>query len=192
MVLWRSSQLFVCSWAYTLLSVIIGTQSAYKAKFNDGDNTMWSSFRVSNDEIGKARKNMRNVESCFSSEYFNASYAYFRLQTLKFLISFQMPDVITTWLAAFLFMLQMSCIFVSIALTNVHQASYILTTCIVCGLNIFLVSDIAFLLVPSFAHLIGRPARLEYVFAILSSIIIISLLISHSLNGIGYYAQLFQ
>ena len=45
LVLWRSSQLFVCSFAYTLLSVLSGTRTAFRAMFFDGDNTMWSSFR---------------------------------------------------------------------------------------------------------------------------------------------------
>lgn len=47
MVLWRSSQLYSCSFAYSLLSIITGTGNAFKAKFFDKDLTMWSSFRVS-------------------------------------------------------------------------------------------------------------------------------------------------
>lgn len=47
MVLWRSSQLYSCSFGYTLLSIITGTGNAFKAKFFACDLTMWSSFRVS-------------------------------------------------------------------------------------------------------------------------------------------------
>jgi len=191
MVLWRSSQLFVCSFAYTLLSLINGTQTAYRARFKDGDNTMWSSFRVSSDELAKAKKKMSKARSCFSQEYFDAFYAYYRLQLLRLYLSFNMPDVITTYLAAFLFMMQFTMIFISVAVTNVRKPSYILTSIIVCSLNVFLVSDIAFLLMPSFENIIGRPARLEYVFGILSTVIIISLLINHSIHSIQYYIKVF-
>jgi len=186
MVLWRSSQLFVCSWAYTLLSFIMGTQTAWNAFRNDGDNTMWSSYRVSNDEVTKARKNMANFKTCFSFDYLQAVYIFYRLHVVSFLLAFQMPDIITKWLAATLFILQMICIFVSIAFVNPNNASYIVTTIIVCSLNIFLVADIALLLTPGLTKIIGRPARLEYVFAILSVIIIGSLALSHKLPGINY------
>jgi len=186
MVLWRSSQLFVCSWAYTLLSVTTGTQTAWNAFRFDGDNTMWSSYRVSNDEVTKARKNMAQMKSCCSFDYLQAVYIYYRLHVLSFLLAFTMPDILTKWLAAFIFCLQMGCIFISVAFTNAHNASYILTSIIVCSLNIFLVADIALLLMPSLTKIIGRPARLEYLFAILSGVIIGSLLISHQLPSINY------
>lgn len=191
MVLWRSSQLFVCSFAYTLLSLINGTQTAYRARFKDGDNTMWSSFRVSSDEVSKARKKMQKSHSCFSSEYMNAAYTYYRLQLLRVYLSFNMPDVITTWLAMLLFIAQFVMIFISVAVTNVRKPSYILTSIIVCSLNVFLVADIAFLLFPAFAGLIGNPPRLEYLFGILSTVIICSLLINHTIHGIGYYLRVF-
>ena len=35
MVLWRSSQLYSCSFAYSTLSIITGTGNAFKAKFFD-------------------------------------------------------------------------------------------------------------------------------------------------------------
>ena len=187
LVLWRSSQLYVCSFAYTLLSLSTGTQTAWRAFRQDGDNTMWSSFRVSNDEIGKARQNMSKMKSCFSIDYMQTLYIYCRLQVLKFYISLTLPDVITTYLAAFLFLVQIFCLFYSIAVSNAQNGSYILTSIIVCGLNIFLVSDIALLLMPALSDWIGRPPRLEYVFAILSTIIITSLLMAHTLHNIVYY-----
>jgi len=181
----------VCSFAYTLLSVIIGTQSAYRAKFKDGDNTMWSSFRVSSDQIGKAYKDMKKVKSCFSKEYISAVYTYYSLQFLRFRYSFLMPDVLTTYMATFLFTLQLVCIFVSVAVTNASKPSYIFTTIVVCGVNTFLVTDIAMLLMPFLGTIIGRPARLEYVFAILSAIIIISLLMNQTIHKFSYYTQVF-
>jgi hypothetical protein len=190
MVLWRSSQLFVCSFAYTLLSLINGTQTAYRARFHDGDNTMWSSFRVSSDEVTRLRKKMQKAP-CFTKEYFDAAYGYYRLQLLRVYLSFNMPDVITTWLAMFLFMMQFVMIFLSIAVVNVHKPSYILTSIIVCSLNTFLVADIAFLLFPKFSEVIGNPPRLEYLFAILSTVIIVSLLMNDNLHDIGYYLKVF-
>ena len=186
MVLWRSSQLFVCSWAYTFLSFVMGSQTAWSAFRFDGDNTMWSSYRVSNDEVTKARKNMANMKSCFSFDYLQAVYIYYRLHVVSFLLAFQMPDILTKWLAAFLFCLQIGCMFGSIAFFNAHNPSYILTTIIVCSLNLFLTADIALLLMPSLTKIIGRPARLEYLFGILSVIIVCSLVLSHKLPGINY------
>ena len=190
MVLWRSSQLFVCSFAYTLLSLINGTQTAYRARFKDGDNTMWSSFRVSSDEVTKLRKKLQK-STCFTKEYFEAAFAYYRIQLLRVYLSFNMPDVITTWLAMFLFMMQFVMIFISVAVQNVHKPSYILTSIIVCSLNMFLVADIAFLLFPKFSDVIGNPPRLEYLFGILSTVIIVSLIINHSIHHIGYYIKVF-
>lgn len=53
MTLWRSSQLFACSFAYTALSVITGTVNAVRLTFFHRDLTMWSSFRVSNQVLTK-------------------------------------------------------------------------------------------------------------------------------------------
>ena len=150
---------------------------------------MWSSFRVSSDQIGKAYKDMKKVESCFSKEYLYAVYTYYNLQFLRFKYSFLMPDVLTTYMATFLFLLQLVCIFVSVAVTNASRPSYIFTTIVVCGVNVFLTTDIAMLLMPSLGQVLGRPARLEYVFAILSAIIIISLLMNKSIHAFQYYTQ---
>lgn len=64
MVLWRSSQLYSCSFAYTLLSIITGTGNAFKAKFFDKDLTMWSSFRVSDAAFTAVRQ---SIHYCLNS-----------------------------------------------------------------------------------------------------------------------------
>jgi hypothetical protein len=151
---------------------------------------MWSSYRVSNDEVTKARKAMAQMKSCCSFDYLQAVYIYYRLHVLSFLLAFTMPDIVTKWLAASLFFLQIACIFVSVAFTNVRNSSYILTTIIVCSLNVFLVADIALLLMPGITKIIGRPARLEYLFAILSFVIVGSLIFSHHMPSINYILKI--
>lgn len=189
LVLWRSSQLYVCSFAYTLLSVISGTRAAFRAKFYDGDNTFWSSFRISDDIIAKARAKLAKIE-LFSHEYLSTLKHYLSLELQKFVNSFTQPDAVTTWLAVGLYLYQIFCIVVSITFTNKRSASYILTTLIVCGLNIFLVTDIAMLLFPGMADVLGRPVRLEYMFGILSGIVVLSLLWADTLQSTKYFQGL--
>jgi hypothetical protein len=71
----------------------------------------------------------------------------------SFLASFSMPDVLTKWWALFLFTLQVlplliflltslpqiTCIFISINVTNVQDTTIIFVTIVVCGLNLLLV-----------------------------------------------------
>lgn len=69
MVLWRSSQLYSCSFAYSTLSIITGTGNAFKAYFFDADLTMWSSFRVSDAAFQQALDKIKKTESIFSKEF---------------------------------------------------------------------------------------------------------------------------
>ncbi len=83
----------------------------------------------------------------------------------------------------------MTCIFVSVNVTNVGDTTSIFITLVVCGLNLLLVNcsssifsfpqciDITVLLCPSITLIIGRPARPEYVFAFLGCTVIISALV---------------
>ena len=50
----------------------------------------------------------------------------------------------------------------------------IIVTLVVCGLNLYLVIDIALLLMPSFTVLTGSTTRPEYIFAFIGVIIIVS------------------
>lgn len=175
LVVWRSTQLYLCSFGYTLLSVLSGTYTAFNARFYDADNTMWSSFRISDDAMRRAYKELQITSWC-SWDYFKALYKYVELIILSFLTAFTMPDVLTKWLAASLFLLQLVCIFVSFAFINYTDSYYIITTMIVCGLNLFLVADIAILLMPILTSVFGSPIRIEYCFAILSFVIVVSLL----------------
>jgi hypothetical protein len=78
----------------------------------------------------------------------------------------------------------------SMNFTNKTNAAFILATIIVCGLNIFLVTDIAMLLFPALGDVLGRPVRLEYMFGILSFIVIMSLVYSDTISPVGYFAGL--
>lgn len=69
MVLWRSSQLYSCSFAYSLLSIITGTGNAFKSQFFDKDLTMWSSFRVSDAAFTAALENILKAESFCSLSF---------------------------------------------------------------------------------------------------------------------------
>jgi hypothetical protein len=69
MVLWRSSQLYSCSFAYSLLSILTGTTNAFKAHFMDADLTMWSSFRVSDAAFNQAMDKIRKSETIWGKEF---------------------------------------------------------------------------------------------------------------------------
>ena len=91
MVLWRSSQLYSCSFAYATLSVITGTTNAFRAKFLDRydgacdfsycdcrDLTMWSSFRVSDAAYMMAWDKVSKATLC-SGAFFAALFNYVAL-----------------------------------------------------------------------------------------------------------------
>ena len=99
------------------------------------------------------------------------------------------------YLASMLLLLNLVCIIVSVAIVNYDSSYYILITIIVCGLNCFLVIDIAFLLTPFLANVIGSPVRPEYGFALLSITILATLIYNgdfpetpfkYLVNGGGY------
>merc|ERR1712169_120099 len=72
MVLWRASQLYACSFAYSFLSFLSGTKSAYNAQFHDADLTMWSSFRVDASMLSTAWSNVRSQPGgIFSGAFLN-------------------------------------------------------------------------------------------------------------------------
>lgn len=177
MVLWRSSQLYSCSFAYSSLSIMTGTVNAFKAKFRDHDLTMWSSFRVS-DAVMKQAWSKISSASCCSGAWFGALGSYIKLKFKKFLAGFTMPDVLTKWFSLFLFLLQVTCIFVSMNITNANDTTAIFITLMVCGLNLLLCIDITVLLMPSITLIIGRPARPEYIFAFLGLTVVVSALVN--------------
>ena len=106
MVMWRSSQLYSCSFAYTLLSVISGTSNAANAYFFGKDLTMWSSFLVKATEFEKAAKRISDQKSICSIGFFSAVWAYFALSLKNFLASLTMPETLTKLFALCLFVLQ--------------------------------------------------------------------------------------
>ena len=76
MTLWRSSQLYACSFAYTVLSIITGTINAVRACFLNRDLTMWASFRVSNQAFDKAWRDVVSCQSKCSWEFVAAVRTY--------------------------------------------------------------------------------------------------------------------
>ena len=177
MVLWRSSQLYSCSFAYSLLSIFTGTKNAFKAKFMNKDLTMWSSFRVTEAVLKQARAKMSS-STCCSGAWWGAVGTYIKLVIKKFFAAFTMPDVLTKWFSLFLFLTQVTCIFVSMNITNANDTTAIFITLLVCGLNLLLCIDITVLLMPSITYLIGRPARPEYVFAFLGLTVVVAALVN--------------
>jgi hypothetical protein len=193
MVLWRSSQLYVCSSAYTLLSIISGTKTAFMAAFFDGDNTMWSSYRISQDQLAKARNEMKTFGACpyFNFRYHMAVYYYLRLNVQAFSVAIGMPDVLTTYFVMMIIAFQLVCIFASVQVTNKRNASMILVTVVICAFNFALTVDIALLLMPFLQNRVGRPVRLEYVFATISTALIISLICAGNIMSLDYWKGIF-
>ncbi len=79
--------------------------------------------------------------------------------------------------------LQLVCLVVSCAVTNADNPSILLVTVMVCGLNIFMVSEIAMLLSPSLGGVFGRPPRTEYVFAAIAVVVLVSIFASKVVSG---------
>ena len=191
LVLWRSSQLFVCSSAYTLLSLISGTRTAFRAWMYAGDNTFWTSFKFDehNKLINKTKSDLAGIMDSqgIGFNYLLHVYILLRLRFIKFLNAVQTPDFLTKYLAAILFVLNIFCVCVSITVTNINDPLYLVTSLIIGLLNIFLVVDIALLLMPGLASVLGRPIRLEYMFAIFSIAVFISFLLAGNLETFTYY-----
>ena len=169
MTLWRSSQLYACSFGYTILSLFAGTASAYRAYFLDHDLTMWTSFRVSNVAMQKA------WSECYESKDFQkflSSSGNLVLMILKSaMAAARMPDVLTKWYSLSIFVTQCICILAAGVFAD--DTSIIVVMFIVCALNICLVIDISMLMSPGLAAIIGQPARPEYILGFLSTILII-------------------
>lgn len=106
MVMWRSSQLYSCSFAYTFLSVIAGSLNALNAYLYGKDLTMWSSFLVKATEFDKAFKRITDQKSIFSSGFISAVWAYVALLLKNFFASLTMPETMTKYFAFSLFTLQ--------------------------------------------------------------------------------------
>lgn len=174
MVLWRSSQLYACSFAYSFLSFLSGTRSAYNARFHDADLTMWASFRVSNSQMDAAWAEVMQQGGGLCS---GAMVKYMKLLGQSIRSELGKPDVLTRWFAVAVFSLQFICILVSCNFVNNDDTTLIFVTMLVCGLNIFLVTDIAMLLFPVLGDIFGRPARPEYIFGFVAVIIVISSLV---------------
>jgi len=192
-VLWRSSQLYACSFAYTFLSIISGSMAAFNSKFYNGDNTSWSSFRSSASDISTARTLMRNESSVFTQKYFHAFKAYILLHIEKLECSFGMPDYVTTYLAVGLFLLQIVCLSISIFVVNGQSPTIILVSFLVCGLNMALVADIAILLFPALGEAVGRPVRLEYLMGIVALALVLSQVsVPGSMPNTRYYEGVFD
>lgn len=184
MTLWRSSQLFACSFAYTILTIYEGTVSFLRAIFFAADLTMWQSFRVSDTVFERARDKLsQSWESRNWGELYQNLKNYFVLQLRGCYASIRMPDRVTKWYSVTLLIFQVLCIFVSCNFTNFSSPSLIIVTLSVCGLNILLVADIAMLLYPSLGFVFGRPARPEYVFAVVSIIVLVSIFYNSQLSA---------
>ena len=82
------------------------------------------------------------------------------------------PEVVTKIYVVFVLFLQVGCVGTSLYITNHHNISAIVLTVIVCGLNIFLVKDIAFLLFPTLVTVVGKPARPAAVFGAAAVVIL--------------------
>jgi hypothetical protein len=166
--LWRATQLYSCSFAYTFLSFCAGTASAYRAKYHDHDLTMWSSFRVTDAALQIAWNKVKNANGVgtFCSEMGRYVVLVFK----SVIAASRMPDVATKWQSVGTFVVQLFCLF-WIAL-RAKEGSVIIVTFIICGLNIALVIDIAMLLFPCLGSLFGRPARPEYVLGWLSILLL--------------------
>jgi uncharacterized membrane-anchored protein len=134
---------------------------------------------VSSDQLSKEKNKIKEALFC-SVEFFSAIYSYLKLLWLGLIAALSMPDVLTKWLAASLFLLQITCLIASICFINAENLNYLLISIIVTGLNTFLVMDIALLLMPALSNLLGRPIRPEYAFATLSIVIIVALIYNHT------------
>mmetsp|Transcript_14970 Transcript_14970/g.22515 ORF Transcript_14970/g.22515 Transcript_14970/m.22515 type:complete len:1308 (-) Transcript_14970:8-3931(-) len=106
MALWRSSQLYACSFAYALLSFISGTRNAIGAYSTDKDLTMWSSFRVPDSAFSEAKEKLYGHITCCSLEYMRDLRHYVVLCVRSVLASLCMPDVLTKWYASALLLFQ--------------------------------------------------------------------------------------
>jgi hypothetical protein len=171
--LWRGSQLYACSFMYTVLATIAGSWSAYKAWMWDYDLSMWSSFRVSDSEYDKLHKSVADV-SVFSSDYATFLYEYCALYLRSCMAALTMPTVMTRWYVTGIFLLQIVCIFVSTFITNRDNLLVLLVVALACGLNTLMTVEVAMLMQPWIQGAFGFPYRADYLLVGLGLIILIS------------------
>jgi hypothetical protein len=178
MTLWRSSQLFACSFGYSFLSICAGTASAFRAKFHDHDLTMWSSFRVTNAVMAQAWSRVLLASNL--GDTVTELIGFGSLKVKSFVAACKMPDVATKWLVLSLFTVQVVCL--ASASLNVEDVSVVIVLFVVCGLNFCLVIDITLLLNPILGQLMGNPTRPEYVLGLLSFGLLI---LNFSMGSVG-------
>lgn len=166
--LWRATQLYACSFAYTFLSFCAGTASAYRAKYRDQDLTMWSSFRVTDAALQLAWDRVKKANDV--GTLCREIGKYTLLVGNSIIAAMRMPDVVTRWQAVGTVLLQLFCL-LWVAL-KCEEGSVIIVTFVVCGMNIALTIDIAMLLFPFLGKLFGRPARPEYILGWLSILLL--------------------
>lgn len=179
--LWRGSQLYACSFMFTLLATIAGTFSAYKAWRYDLDLSMWSSFRVGANELKKLFDKVKKAPLC-SVAFFSALYAYLSLYFQSCLATLTMPTEMTRFYVTFVFCLQFVCAFVSTFITNVDKSINLVVLLFVTGLNVLMTINAAILLQPKLGACLGFPVRAEYVFAYIGIFIIIVGIFTGALN----------
>jgi hypothetical protein len=170
--LWRGSQLYANSFMFTLLAVVGGTVSAFKAWMWDCDLSMWSSFRVPDSEYDKLNKSVADV-SVFSRAYLQYLRDYGVLCIHSFLSAVTMPTVMTKWYVTCVFLLQIVCIIVSTFVTNRDDIMLLVVVVLACGLNMMLTIEVAMLLQPWFKAPFGYPCRLDYMLVALGAVILI-------------------
>lgn len=180
MSLWRSSQLFACSFGYSLLSVYGGTTSVFRARFRDHDLTMWSSFRVSSAALQQAWSRVQLASG--AGEVAARLLQYLALLANSFWAACSMPDVATKWLVLGIFCTQLLCLAWT-CLTADDSSVVIIVLFVVCGLNLCLVVDITLLLNPLLGRrIMGNPTRPEYVLGVLSLALLV---MNFALGNIG-------
>lgn len=181
MCLYRVTQLYACSFAYSVLSTIAGSYSAFKAWHYDMDLSMWTSFRVSNSEFDKITGAMKGV-SVFSLAYWSHVKDYILLYIKSILAGLTMPTTMTKWYTSLAFVLQLACMLTSTVYVNTDNAWAKLVVLANCSLNILMLIDVTVLLQPKLKNLLGYPIRSEYVFGYLGIIIIVSGMVNKALT----------
>ena len=179
--LWRLTQVYSISFMYTLMSVIAGLYSAYKAYFLDYDLSMWSSFRAPTSALVEVKKKMKEA-TLFSGKWCGLMATYLSLSSEKIAADLTAPTTMTKWYITVMFLFQLFSISYSTFSSNFNDVGKVVIVLFICGLNLLMMTDAVMLLQPSLS-LFGYPPKTEYIYGLIGIFLIVQLSLDKDWTG---------
>ena len=175
-VMWRSTQLWGISFVYSIMAIIGGCWSAYKAAFWDYDLSMWSSFKQTDNKVYNDISSKAIRANPLTADGRSAYGQYISMVGNIIGSKLSSPTFMTSWYLILIFTLQVAVLIYSSMFKNAGEGenTQLLLIILTTEVNIFFILDAVLLLVPGIRNrLCGYPARMEYVYGSLGFVILV-------------------